>query len=360
MENIINFEFDTKLDNKIFLDYVWDKLYYIAYIKKEKHIIIDFNNISLIKIEVLPKLCSMGLMAKKDDVQIELNINPYSKVKEYLGEIGFFDIVKKYNIFKLNEDQIGGYNNSSKVTKSFICFDRNEILKKYESKYIFSEKVSLANKLKYCIEAEIFGEKYLFSPGIVTDKMISDSAILWALSNICDNPYTKMDILNELGLDFTELIHNSLWHGNTLCFFAIQAGTYKYSKGLFKKVNICISDTGDGLYSTFVKKDWNKINRTPHFITANVNMSEDKKNYYSILEMIYFRSKDINRGVYDIMKNLKKKNKLEINILNKNIGISFNKNGLENILAENYNENVSKYKKKKINYGFSIDISFEP
>ena len=362
MDDIIGFDYNTILDNRLFYNYLWKKMYNLIFDKEKKYIILDFSDLKCIKAEVLPKLCCLGILAKRKGVKIEININPVSDVKNFLGEIGFFEIVKQNNIFILNEGQIGGNNIPSKVTKAFLCFNGQDMLKKYEAKYTFNEKLDISDKLKYCIEAEIFGENYLMSPGVITDDMINNSSILKVLSEIYNkNRWLREKKLNELGLDFTELIHNAIWHGESLCFFSVQAGVYnnKQLGKRFKRIDFCVADSGMGLYNSLQKKDWNTRTTITMPLEDILLLSTEKdKNFYSILEMIYYRANDIDRGVYDIMKNMEEKEQLTINIINRNLHMFFRREGLDSILQINYRKGIYVCEKENMNYGFSMDISF--
>ena len=316
MDNIINFKYGETIDNGVFYEKIWKKFYCLVFVKKKKYIILDIYNVGIVKSEVLPKLCCLGIIAGRYGTEIEININPASKVKDFLSEIGFFDIVNRYGIFYLDKGQIGGHIQNSKVTKAFLCFDKEEILKKYDSKYEFSKKITPFTKLKYCIEAEIFGERYLTYQGEITQEMIRKSQILTVLNEFCDNLISKENTIHKLGLDFVELIHNSLWHGKSKCFFSVQAGMYsKDSVNRFKRIDVCVADVGNGLYESMYLKDWDGFRKTTRTIPLEQFLSlkiEKEKNFYAILEMIFYRKDDICRGIYDIMEKLVDKESLEL------------------------------------------------
>ncbi len=366
MKKIIDFEINAVFDNKLFYKYVWKEFYTLIFEDKYKNIIINLNNIKIIKPEVLPKLCCLGMLAKQQGAQVELNIDPYSKVKNFLGNIGFFDIVMKKDIFLLDEGQIWDIQNSNRSTNAFFVFEKNLILEKYEKKYIFGEGIESKEKLKYCLEAEIFGEEYMFAPGIITDDMIKKSSVLSVLSQAYDNKnLSKIEFLNNTGLDLIELIHNSLWYGNNMCFFSVQAATYKYYEDTeekeFARVDLCVSDLGIGLYETLRKKEWIKINKAPQTMSLDRFLSlstENDKNYYSILEMIYYRGYDNDRGVYDLIKNLQEKENIKINIINKNTQIYLKRDTIKYILSRDRKAKYIVARKENIGYGFSMDISF--
>lgn len=359
MRKNITFDLCSILDNQLFYSYVWERFYKLVFVEKEKNIILDFFNVQLVKPEVLPKLCCLGLIAKRHNVEIEININPISKVKDFLGGIGFFAQVKKYDLFILNEGQIGDIDKITKATNAFVCFNKKELLDKYQNIYQFSSDLSLDEVIKYCVSAEIFGEEYLVAPGIPSEERIKKSAILSILAEI-DN---SKENIYYLGLDFVELIHNALWHADSLCFFSLQAATY-YNKNngqKFRRIDFSVADSGKGLYESLCKK---KHRKNLNFIEDKLpNMSlllteEDRKNYYSIFEMIYYRANDSDRGVYDIMENLFKKNKLKINIINNNVHTYFGNYSLKQILSRNIQDGIYVKEKDDIDYGFSFDISF--
>jgi hypothetical protein len=380
MKDIYKFDTDAILDNGLFWNGLWD-WFYDCFDNGREYIIIDLSNVKIIKPEVLPKLCNMALIGKEQGMKIELNINPVSRLKDFLEVINFFDIAAKYQLFVLNEGQIGGDVEKNKATNAFLCFERNKLLKKYENKIIFEDDINEELKLKYCIEAEIFGIEYLFTPGYINDEMINKSPVLKVLSQVCDKDVQKRNTsLSELGLDFVELIHNSVLYGETPCFFAVQAAAYNknnYYKTQFDRIDICVSDSGNGIYESLIKKDWKVAGKDTKTIPLEEFRSltdEKKKNYYSILEMIYYRAGDGDRGVYDVMRNLANKKWLSVNIVNSNWGLNFNKDGLTEILNPNNrnwgnvlngNRLLNKNNKgiisikdyKPINHGFSMDIS---
>lgn len=360
------FAFDTIIDNKFFDDYIWIKFFDLVIIKRYKYIIIDISKIKMIKAEVLPKLSCLGLIAQKNGTQIEINLNPASKVKDFLGSIGFLDIVHKRKIFVLNDGQIGDKHQNSNITKAFLCFDQN-LADKYDQKYSFNPNMSQNEKLKHCIAAEIIGERYLINPGEITREMIRKSPVLSVLNNVCHNKLDANRNLMQFALDFVELIHNAVWHGMTPGFFSVQAGTY--NKGEFGRVDICISDCGIGLYETLSQKDWKKEQKKTHTISLEKFLSltsEKEKNIHSVLEMIYFRSDDNDRGIYDIMKNLIDKKNLRINITNGCTQLYLTNKyhgttgtGFKAWMFNNHPINIYIYDKKPISYGFSMDISFD-
>lgn len=369
MNNIISFNYYTIIDNYIFGSYIWQKFYDLIFLEKQNYIVIDISRVRMVKPEVLPKLCCLGQIARRNGVRVELNLNPASNVKDYLFSIGFLDIVRKQGIFILDDDQIGGECKKGNATKTFICIDKN-LKSKYEQKYTFHPSLPEEKILKYCVGAEIFGEEYLTRLGEFTTSMINRSPVLSVLNNVCDGISERNKRLIELGDIFVELVHNTIWHGKTECFISLQAATYKSKNGSnkFGRVDICISDYGSCLYDTLANKDWKKEGKEPSTMPLDkfLSLSSEKdQNFYSVLEMIYFRKNDLLRGVYDIMKYLVTKKKLNIMFINKNLQISLNRNYAHNnealmgLLQGRYDSNLTITKHRPIDYGFSMDISFE-
>ena len=99
MDGVLTFDYGAIVDNRVFYKYIWNAFFQLTFTKGYRYVIIDFSNVRIIKSEVLPKLCSLGILSKQHGIQIELNLNPTSDVKNFLGEIGFFDIVRQKDIF---------------------------------------------------------------------------------------------------------------------------------------------------------------------------------------------------------------------------------------------------------------------
>ena len=132
-----------------------------------------------------------------------------------------------------------------------------------------------------------------------------------------------------------------------------------YKKGAFKRVNICVADSGRGLYDTLKNKDWNKKETKTmsldKFLSLDLKKDQD---YYSILEMIYYRAGDLDRGVYDVMKDLNRKKNVRVNMCNRDLRVLLKDEDVKEIVEKNYRKKYMRFDMPTINYGYSVDISF--
>lgn len=352
---VINFDYDTTLNVAIFEKKIWKEFSELLNNVNVKKIYLDMRNVKFIAPIVLPKLCYMGMLSKRRGIELELVINAYSNIKYYLSQLNFFDIVKRYQICTVDDGLIGGEIKQNKTTSAFLCFQSEDLLSKYERKYKFNDKISEKDRLKICLRMEILGESYWNRE--INEDIINKSQILSVLKNISND---REKILS-LALDFIEIIHNSLWHGKTICFFCLQACTYKKYNNRFSIVDISVLDCGSGLYDSFIKKNWEEEEKKPKFINLNdfLSLKDEKEKFlFSLLEMIVFRKDEEKRGIYDVMLNLLKKKELKLNVYSKNIQVNLNENILINILNEKKCRIDSKYI-TNIPMGFGIDISFK-
>ena len=97
--------------------------YELLFVKKKKYIILDISEIDLIKTEVVPKLCSLAMIAKREGCTIEIIVNPISSVKEFLAELQFFEIASSYDLFCIDDGQTGGSTKKFNGAKALKCFD---------------------------------------------------------------------------------------------------------------------------------------------------------------------------------------------------------------------------------------------
>lgn len=371
MENKITFNQGTILDNIYFYTELCNKFYELLFVKKEKHIVLDFSKIHLVKMEVITKLCCLAMIAKREGCEIEINVNPVSSVKDFLSEIKFFDIARNYDLFLIDDGQTGGSIKKSNGAKNLKCFDKESMLNYYNTKIEFPDDMSLFYRLKNCVKVEVLGMENLNYPGYISENMLKDNPICAVLAQFCYKGPEIKDIEDveikdidkerffELGLDFVEIIHNSLYYGNNLCFFSAQSSAYK--KGTVKRIDICVADSGGGLYDTLKNKDWNSKKRETKTILLDrfleLELKKDQ-DYYSILEMIYYRSGDLDRGVYDVMKDLSGKENVYINMCNRDTRMFLKDKDVKEIVKKNYKKKYMIFDMPSIDYGYSVDISF--
>lgn len=357
MNNIIRYAYNTKINLSNFDNKVWNKFIEIIRVKSFKKVYLDFQNVEFVAPLVLPRLCYMGVCASRLGVELEIIINGVSDLKSYLAQLGFFDIVKKYKILTIDEGTTGGEIKKDNATKAFFCFNKEEILRKYGEQYEIEGQWSEKDILKVYIRMELLGQSYK-NEGL-DRKMISQSKVLSVLQNISHD----YKILEDIALDYVELIHNSIWHGNALCFFALQVGQYenKYHDGYFKKVEVSIMDTGKGLYQSLINKDWLKENKTTQCIELDSFKqlkSIHAQDFYSAIEMIIYRKNEKIRGVYQVMDSMREKQEVKLILTNRSARMEFDEYGLKMVMDKNLQlkQFVDWY--DIINMGFGMDISF--
>lgn len=359
-ETIISFSPETKWDSELFQKGVWPQFYNIIHARNENRIIFDLNNVVFINPQVLPKLCCLGVIAKRCGKRVELVFNPVSKIKEYLGQMDFFEINKKHDFFYIDEGLIGGELREAKLNKTFLVFDKSEIDKKYNNLYSFSPKVNESDRLRYCLRGEIFGCNNMLSLDEYCDRIFKESPVLNILKEFYSGDIkNNYELIKEIGLNFVDIVHNSLWHGKSKCFLAMQVAEYSRNNKKFTRVDISFSDYGLGMYQSLCAKDWTENNKATYFIPLEQFLSlrnEDDQDYYSSLEAILYRRNERMRGLYDVFSSLLGKEP-KVAILNRNSLIQLNERKIRQLLEMNRN-GIKAVRLDNIGFGFGIDISF--
>lgn len=357
MTNIISFKNDATLNNELFMGMVLGKFESLLKENDIKKIYLDLRNVKFIAPLVLPKLCCMGVLARRKGIDLEVVVEANSKVKYYLSQANFFNIVKRYNVLTVDEGLTGGEIDHNKLTYAFLCYEKEELLQKYERMYEFSDRIGEKEKLKFCVKTEIMGQTYQ------TDELdkysIRKSPVLTVLENLCGDTKTVQDI----ALTYVELIHNALWYGDKLCFFCVQAGTYrdKY-KNENVGIDVSIMDCGVGLYDTFYNKDWENENKSTKTIELQkfLNLKQlHARDFYSTLEMVLFRKDEEIRGIYDVLEGLLEKKELRVIFLNRSMKLDADANVLKRILGGDVQLKEHIKWMKNIGIGFGVDITFD-
>lgn len=350
-ETVISFNYNSNLNNQVFYSKVWPSFCKFIDCNTIKCLTIDLTSVKFISPLILPKLCAMGCIARKKGKIISLEISANSSVKYYLAEVGFFDIIKKHDIIFVDDGFTGGAIDKSGLTYSFSCFEKESLIKKYTTKYEFDERLKEEDLLKFCIYMEIFGdynEKFE-----VDNYTINKSSTLKILKEFCKD-YKK---IKEIAMIFAEIIHNSVWHGNGLCFFSLQAGWYSN----FAKVEISIADNGVGLYKTLINKDWKKNNKTLQSMPIErflKLLKREEQCYYSIIETLLYRKSESLRGMYDILELLAAKKNPSIEIVNNNYLFHIDKVTMQTILKGDY-RNINKgCCIGEFDHGYILDVFF--
>jgi len=244
--SIISIELDS-LNDEIFLKDIWNQFY--DSLAKRENVILDFRNITFIQSSVVPKLCCLGVIGKRMDIEVFLRTS--EKIAEYLSEFEFWNIVQRYDIFKFDEKYLEVKTDVKKVTNAFFFLQKEELKRKYEGKFEFREDVSESTKYKYYVRAELVGEWNIGDKGEYSHKNMSSQcqAVLSIMSNFLS--YSKYTSEDRIVDSLVELVHNSVWHGKDVCFLMVQACTYKNKRG----IEISVADTGISLYNSFMQKE---------------------------------------------------------------------------------------------------------
>ncbi len=355
ISNIIQYDHNTTINLLNFDEIVWKRFLKVLQIQKYSKIYLDFRFVDFISPPILPRLCCMGIMALKKGVELEILINGVSNLKSYLAEMDFFDIVKKYNILTVDEGTTGGMIEKNEKNRIFLCFDKKDILDKYNKLYTPKGDYSEKDILKSYVRMEVMGESY--QGGNLEENIIKKSKVLSVLQNISKD----YKVITNIALEYVELIHNAIWHGKSLCFFVLQAGKYegKYNEK-FSRVEVSIMDAGERLYKTLIDKDWTQDRKTTKTISLSrfYNLkSVQAQDFYSVIEMILYRKDEKIRGIYDVMESLLEKPSLRVDYTNNIAKMSLNKVGLKKVMDENLQ--LKDYVDwMDIGMGFGIDIAF--
>lgn len=244
-ENVTSYVFYNEIMNDVFDSFDETDI---------ENFIFDFSKVNFINPKVFPNLLSLGIILKnylKKSPQIYFIPNP--NLFKYLDEIKFFYINRKFGIFELNEDVIGGYSTDTRGMAENCAihfFDVNtrkkEIFEKYSNYYLLALK----------------------------NKHIKD-----------EKARRLIDIISE----FTE---NACIHSETGSFVSSQINTNKY-------FYVSISDYGIGFRKSFGKKEKEK-GYLPQFYRQFPDSSYI--NLFSIIEAIFYNSK---KKVYGIFSGIK-------------------------------------------------------
>lgn len=353
--SIIAIESDNYLSEEIFLKDVWNQFYHSM--KRKENIILDFRNIRFIQSTVIPKLCCLGVIGKRNAIEVYLSTN--QAIAEYLSEFDFWNIVYKHDIFKFDERNLDLYADRKKVTNAFFCLQKEELGKKYDGKFEFREYISKSTIYKYFVKADLVGERNIGDKGEYSYKTMSSQcqAVLRTMSNFLS--YSKYTSEDKIIDSLVELVHNSVWHGEGVCFVMVQACTYKNKKG----IEISVADTGMSLYNSFIQKE----DFTPKCYEkeAFFEISDPQvQNYCSIIEALLYRKRSVTRGIYNILEDLANEPddvRSELRIVNGNISLYLRKDNIKELVRGNIEKVLSeqkKYMRRKndIGYSFSMDI----
>jgi len=270
--------------NKVFTSYLFynsflPQLHYYFLTHKDKDLIINFSEINKISPLVIPNLLNVGAILKdyfKNPCRL---IFPWNqKLISYLKDIRFISLNENLNLFKLNEDVVKIIETRKIVSES--CYT-TEILYGKNKSDIYNNHYKEYNKKLY---------------DILNDNKVE---VNYELEKEVDN------IIKML----VELCHNGANHSNSYCFTTFQLNKQN-------KFEISVSDCGIGFYKSFENKIKNKEYKLKFIQNEELlNLDDNKKNLYSIIEAIYFRYDksdapyESKYGLFDIFNSILKKRK---------------------------------------------------
>lgn len=360
MSNIIKINAKKSLTNEVFLKQVWNQFY--DYLREDIDIILDLRNIDFIDSTVLPKICCLGYIAKS--LGHALQIIPSFKVARYLSNMDFWEIVELNNIFSYDKKYCEYSSETEKVTNAFFCMDRERLEKKYKNKFEFKEGTKESTKFKYYVKAELVGEGNAVDRAVYSDKGLSSKckSVIRVVSEFKD--YSENTSEDKIIDALVELVHNSVWHSQGVCFFMVQACTYD---GNEVGIEVSVADTGVGLYRSLVSKE-------DEFVPKCYKKSQFKRitnlvtqNYCSMVEALVYRKESRTRGLYNIMEDLAAEPQgvdTELNLINRNVSCHIEKEEITKLVNGEYKTIISEKgklmrQKKDIGYAFSIDINIK-
>lgn len=359
MNNTVSNKYKSPLTNEVFLQEIWN--YFYRCLEKKENVILNLQKYDFIECKVVTKLCCLGAIGKKNGIDVE--IIPSLNILDYLANMDFWNTIKKYNILKFDEKYTVYTPKGKKVTNAFFCLKKSDIVKKYENRFEFEEWVEPSTRCKYFIKAELVGEGNVFNSSYSVKYLPSKNKdTLEVISGFAG--YTEYDNEDRIVGSIVDIVHNAVWHSEGLCFFLIQACTYKDKR---IGIEVSVSDTGIGLYKSLLKKG-NEL-EPKCFEKEGFKTIKDvlTQNYCSIVEALLFRKESVTRGLYDIMSDLKDgpyKEDTGINIINGNVSLSIKKDEISRFLDGDDDflfKDKNKYMRKKnnIKYSFSIDVYIE-
>lgn len=373
MRHILSFERPISISEIVFRDKVWNA--FGKAIRERQDLVLDFRNVKFIVSTVIPKLCCLGEIAKKEGIKLE--ICPSTKLAIYLAEMDFWRIASVNDIFSFDEKYLDFSFSEKKVTNALFCIEKEVLERKYKGAFEFEADVKERTKYKYWVRAELTGISNTIKKGYYTDENIPEQckAVLKTVSGFVGySEYTSEDkILGPI----IELVHNAVWHSGGKCYFFVQTSRYK---GNFERIGINISaaDTGCGLYRSLVNKsdneDGSRYYEKDEFIKI---IDKAEQNYCSIIEALFFREQPGTRGLYDIIIDLTREPRshfCEIHLINGNIALdleegqyrdkdgdihemndisSFVSNGIEDIISKRAIYSTPMF---DIGFSFGVDI----
>lgn len=298
MDQTLSFEETVNINERVFRNEVWESFY--KALERKKDFILDFRNVKFISSTVVTKLCCLGEIAKREEMDVK--IIPSAKLAVYLAEMDFWHVADANEIFSFDKRYLDITNSNKKVTNALFCIEKEQLKSKYIDTFEFAEWADERTKCKYWVKAELTGVSNTVNNGYHTIKNIPIccKAVLKTVSGFIGySQYTSEDkILSPI----IELVHNAVWHSHGKCYFLVQTSTYGSTR---IGIDISVADTGCGLYKSLVNKDENDGNFRSFKRSDLLKLTDRaEQNYFSIAAALFFREESKTRGLYDIITDL--------------------------------------------------------
>lgn len=280
-----------------------------------EEICLDCEFVQFIKGATLTKLCCFADNCKRNN--INLYIKPSFRIAEYLADLGFWDIAQNNSMFIFDERFIGYRSNrKNQATKSFFRINKCELEKKYKNKFEFPSWVTEKFKFEVYVTAEVLGFGNASNRGTYTNESIPDEckAVLKTIGQFtAHSEYVEDDMIIR---PIIQIIHNSVWHSQGICYFFVQTSTFSESFGQRKwvGVDISVADSGVGLYSSLICKDDGDLDfRNENYKLFGKNKlvtikDRHLQNISAIPEALLFRMDDGQRGLFHVIFDMTKEN----------------------------------------------------
>ncbi len=229
-----------------------------------KDMLFNWGDVEFINALVIPNILMLGhqmriLTGKK----IVIYIPTVFELLQYLDDINFLNYARRFQIYDLYEDYIGGYIATPSVNRKSYYIS---------NKYTMAEIWRVLGQSDKVIKAT-YHNNYETVKGIVAEKIKKE---LW------------------------EICKNSLEHANSFSFVTIQ------KECSINKIMISTADTGVGIYDTLKKKilyEKEKVKSNIDYIEKqqlhfmkndtflNLDNNDDKE-LYAIFEAVFYRWED--------------------------------------------------------------------
>lgn len=317
----------------------------------DKTIVIDFERSSFIKGSAVAKLCCFSEKCKEYGMSIFLI--PSYQIAYYLGDLGFWELADDYNLFTFDSKYLDyKSNNNYYSTKALFRLSKSELDNKYQNEYEFASWVSEKKKFEIYVTAELLGVGNSIERSIHLKKNISERsrAVLSTVSNF--TYYSENVEQDTITRPIIQLVHNAVWHSRGNCYFFVQTSRYKnsFEQRMWVGVDISIADSGCGLYSSLISKASdgnNDYKKSSYKFYGREGLKSINEKYEqgqaAILEALFFRKDDGERGLFHILNDLVHENEIDY----RKISISTN-NTILSLGEGEYMSNGNKIDKRDI------------